>query len=384
MYSRSWQEGSNTMPNQMIVKAPRAQKKNKKGNASRSIAGPSRIIEMDAPVAKSYKIMTGRPSVKGSGQSVRVRHRELVVPTIAGTSSFAVANSLSLNPGLSGVFPWLSTIAANWEQFCFHGLKAEYIPIAPSSTQGDILLSPDYDASDPAPTTEQQAANNKDSVMDSCWKRLVLVFNKQSMMALGPRRFVRQSAVAGDIKTFDVGKLFVCSNNASGSPTFGKLFLEYDVEFFIPQSSPNTDTAPLSTSLFTRATNQSFTSGVAAPIQYATSNFDPLSIGPAAAGVFTPPAGCYKISTSVSAADNANEVFIAQLSLFKNGAALSNAVGMETISAGSADGAISCLSLEGILPMNGSDTFQVQCTLTGNAGALDIQAGLAQLVISLA
>jgi hypothetical protein len=59
------------------------------------------------------------------------------------------------------------------------------------------------------------------------------------MHALGPKKFVRDCVEAGDIKTFDVGQLHVAAVS-NGTPTVvGKLWLEYDIEFFVPQIEPS-------------------------------------------------------------------------------------------------------------------------------------------------
>ncbi len=386
MYSRHGQWGSNIMAmknknKQVSSKASGKKPMNMKKQKTK--VGPSRIIEGSAPAAKSYKIVTSQPQIVQSGKSMRIRHREMVLSSIQGQTTFTVNNVLSLNPGLPNVFPWLSATASNWEMYRFNSLKAEYIPIAPSNTQGDVLLAPDYDASDPTPVNEQQAANNADSVMDHCWEYLCLTLNRESMAALGPRKYVRQGLVAGDIKTFDVGKIFVCTNNASAATPFGKLFLEYDVEFFVPQSSPNTDTVPESASLYNQEVNQNIPSGTPTPINFSVVSFDTLGVGAPAGGVFHPPAGCFKISASATVYDGTGmEQLDVLLELWKNGAPLPIPVNAQFAMPGGAQ-TTGHLSLVGILPCNGSDTFQIEVTATAATGPVGVLAETGQLLIEL-
>jgi hypothetical protein len=340
-------------------------------------------------VAASYsnRTVSTQPKISsassgGSSRSTRVVHRELVNASIAGSTTFTVQQTLALNPGLAATFSWLSVQAANWEQYQVHRLEAVYIPIAPTSSQGDIMLSPDYDASDPVPTTEVQAGNNAGTVQDSCWANVRLRLDQKAMMGLGPRRFVRQSAVAGDVKTFDVGKLFVCTNNETGTSVIGKLWLEYDIEFFVPQNSPNTDTIPLSTSFYALHTTETFTSTVPKAVVFDSTKYDPLGIGAPVVGVFTPPAGSYRVETSVSFTDSASEAFTASLLFYKNGVAITDSDSQAGSGAGIGAGAGFQISNICVINCNGTDTFAIEATLTGAAGTLSAIAG--QLLVSLA
>jgi len=221
--------------------APQAASSSSSSQSSRSRVGKRQngLSVSSAPQSYSARVETLMPKITRTARSMRIAHRELVLSSVAGSTGFTVQNSLALNPGLTTTFPWLAPQAQQWEMYKVHRLRAEWIPIASTGTAGDVYLSPNYDASDPQPTTEVQAANNVNAVVDSVWKVLSCDLDPSSMMGLGPRKYVRPCAVAGDIKTFDIGKLFVCSNNEANTNTVGKLYLSYDFEFFTPQNDPS-------------------------------------------------------------------------------------------------------------------------------------------------
>ncbi len=339
---------------------------------------------MTAPSAVGSIVKSSMPKISRSARSCRIAHRELVVASIAGSTTFTVQNFLALNPGLAATFPWLAPQAQQWEQYRCLKLNAEYIPIAPTSTQGDIIISPNYDSSDPQPTTETQAGNSQDSVTLSCWSAVIVPLDPSAMMGLGPRRFVRPSAVAGDIKTFDVGTLAICSNNETGTSAIGKLYLDYDFEFFIPQNDPSTATLPLQTSLFAYASaNQTYTTSVAAVQNWNSKIYDPLGIGSGSSGTFTPPAGVYLVYANICANDNGNETFTFKAEIIKNGASLSQPlVSTVRMFAGSSPQLQNVVF--GIVPCNGTDTIAVNVTLTGAAGTLIVVGGNNQLLFRLA
>lgn len=368
------------------VKKPAQAGKKKKNRAKKPNGGGGQGFSLvQAPAVMSISSRTMEPKITRGAKSFRIAHRELVAASVAGSTTFTVQNFLKLNPGLAATFPWLAPQAAQWEQYRCNKLLACWVPIAPTSTQGDIILSPNYDASDPQPTTETQASNNYGAIINPCWQPACLQFDLSGMMGLGPRRFVRTCAVAGDVKTFDIGTLAVCSNNETGTTVIGKLFLEYDFEFFIPQNDPSPATSSLYTSFLTRAAAQTIPTGVVTAIDYDTTVFDPLGLGTDAAGVFTPPAGAYLIRANASCNDSGSEAFSASIELYKNGATMTPRV-LSTFNIPAPISSAQKFNLDiiGVIACNGTDTFAVYATLVGAAGTLTVIANSAQLVVSLA
>jgi len=343
----------------------------------------SRFQVTSVPSALSTRYETRPPVIRSSKNGTRIAHCEKVIVSIAGSTGFTVQSVLSLNPGLASVFPWLAPQAAKYQRYRCHKLTARYVPFSGTGTTGDLMLAPSYEASDPTPTTETQASDNVNSVEDSLWKTVECRMNPGALMGQGTYKFVRPCAVAGDIKTFDMGKLFVITNNAANTNPVGKLFLDYDFEFFQPQNLPDPSTTPQQTSFFQQNSSQTWTSTIPAPIHWDTVTFDALSIGIPASGVFTPPAGCYRVECQGSFSDTSAEAFEVQLELLKNGASFTKQIrsiqSFTTVASG-----VSSLSLIGVVPCNGTDTIQVEGTLVGVAGTLTSLSGGCQLQVSLA
>jgi hypothetical protein len=341
--------------------------------------------------AYSHKMVSKQPYITGTRNSKRVRHCEMVVPSVDGSTTFKVQNVLQLNPGLQ-TFPWLATESKNWTQYTVHKLEAKWVPIAPTSTQGDVIICPNYNAQRPAPTTEQQAANNKDAVTESVWKSFVVPLDPIGMMGLAPRRFIRTSQVSGDIKTYDVGKLFICTNNETGIAAVGKVFLEYDIEFFEPENEPDDSFYPQNTSMFTLESSQSFTSTFPQYIFYDTigpgaPQYDPLGWGLPLLGIWTPPAGAYRITAGSSFQDStvAADTFRSQLIFFRNGVAINNNYQQSYQSSQifTASSMINSLTLDCVVTLDGTDTFGVVAILNG-AGTMSALSSYSQICISLA
>lgn len=270
--------------------------------------GGNKQLALASGVAAAYgnRIVTMNPKISMSkgGRSTRIRHRELLDASIAGSTAFKVQKVVPLNPGLEETFAWLSPQALQWEQYIAHTIRLIYIPIAPTSTQGTISVSPSYDPSDPEPLNEQQLSNAVDTVETSVWQHCVIPLNPRSMMTPGPRKFVRGALVAGDIKTFDAGVVYIATNNCSGISPIGKLWIEYDFEFFVPQNSPNVGLSPSKVSYWLEDTDQSLANAVTTVIDWAPAleAHNPLGIVfDETDNSFVLPRGFYRISLQSNA-----------------------------------------------------------------------------------
>jgi hypothetical protein len=205
--------------------------------------GKSRAKPVQVGSAAAYATaQVGKaPAITQRKDSCRIHHRELLT-NIIGQEDFTVSNTFPLNPGLPSVFPWLSTQALGWEEYKFHKLDFKFYTRTGSSTPGSVLLIPDYDASDVRPYNEQIASSYADTAEDAPWKDIVCKLNPRRMNGVTSRKYVRSDSLSSgtDIKLYDVGTLFVGVVDAQApSVPWGKLWVEYDIEFFIPSSQPS-------------------------------------------------------------------------------------------------------------------------------------------------
>jgi hypothetical protein len=295
-----------------------------------------------------------------------------LVGSISGSVAFT-ARQYDINPGLPTSFPWLSTIAANWQQYRFHKLHYRFVTRTSTATVGSVILSPDYNPNEPAPTTEAQASNTQDAVEDTTWKDLVCKMDPSSMFPFGPRKQVRRTALNADLSVYDAGTMFVCTLEEVGTDAIGKLWVDYDVELFVPQNSPSGYTMPIGTSLFTNSSDETFTSTVAKDLTFGTVQYDPLGIGVDTAGVFTPPAGIWKVRVSFNFNDNTwAETRLCSLAIQRAGAALvggTRHVGFAATS-GACDESI---AHEVVAAFTGTQTCSANVTLTGATGPLVVR-----------
>lgn len=217
-----------------------------------------------ASVAAAYSTgqSTSAPLITASRDSCRIVHKELV-GSITGSASFTIAKILELNPGLAVTFPWLASQALAWETYRFNKLRFRYYTRTGSNVPGSVQLVPDYDPLDAAPATESIASAYEDVEEDAPWKDLICDLRPAAMFPMGPKKFTRTAALAAneDLKTYDVGKLFVTTTDGTAVP-WGKLWAEYDITFYTPQLPP----AGLGQPIFQHLTADAPTSAEILPI----------------------------------------------------------------------------------------------------------------------
>jgi len=339
-------------------------------------AGPAQTAPVSVSSVQAFPL-GGR-----NKRQFRFQNSELI-QSVNGSVAFT-ATKLQVNPGLAGTFPWLSAEAVKWEQYRFHFLRFRYVTRTATTTVGSVILSPDYNPRDVAPTTEVQATDTEDAVEDSAWKEICSILNNRSMFPVGDRKLIRTGNVAGDINLYDVANLYLCTVEQIDTTAIGKLWVDYDVEFFVPQNSPLDESGPSGIFLAGRATQQTLTTAVATVIDLDAPTFDPLNLGADAAGVFTLPKGTYEIEFQANVADGTNEIFQGAVSIQKNSAALTPPSIQSFLVAGTASGEFMNLHVKAIVTANGTDTFRVLMTLTGAAGTLSMTAATAYLTIKVA
>lgn len=191
------------------------------------------------PAAQGFKNQTKAPQVSNlqnsSDGSVLVRHREYL-KDIQGSALF-VNTSYWIQPAVPVLFPWLSSIAARYEQYQFRKLKFCYETEKPTSAGGSIMLAIDFDASDSAAQSKASLMSYHGAQRAPVWSSCTVICDSKNLLNFGPKRFTRLGSLAPhqDVKTYDLGTLQVATQGCLDSSVIGELYVEYEVELHTPQ-----------------------------------------------------------------------------------------------------------------------------------------------------
>jgi len=184
------------------------------------------------------------PTFLQSGNGVEISHREYLMD-INGSTGF-VLGSYPINPALSTSFPWLSSLAVNFEQYEFRGLVYEFRPSSgsaissTSSALGVVVFATDYNVLGPTFPNKQSMESYEFS--SSC-----VPFNSMiHPVECAPRSnainnyFTRDSAVpaGSDARLYDVGLFQYATQGMQSVYTVGELWVSYHIMLKKPRITP--------------------------------------------------------------------------------------------------------------------------------------------------
>jgi len=170
-----------------------------------------------------------------TSETVVLRHREYIGDV---NSSLGFVNKeYPINPGLSSTFPFLSSIAANFQEYNFKGLVFEFRSTsadALNSTNtalGTVAMVVQYRAGATSLTSKQQVLNemwSADSKPSESFFMPVECAPAECPMDI---QYVRSGSLssADDIKFYDLGKLCVATNGSQAVAVVGELWASYEV-----------------------------------------------------------------------------------------------------------------------------------------------------------
>jgi hypothetical protein len=235
--------------------------RNKKGNVAPK-ATPSnsmllKIASLEKALSKSrsrgassggydlsnHQISSG-PLGLSSASSSRVHKSHMIeedeyIADINGSVGFATTG-FPINPGQLSTFPWGNKIASLYEKYDYQFLefyyRREVSEFATNGQAGKIMLSCDYDASDPPPTSKQQVLDTEPHVDGMpCIQQLVLRVDCKEIRK-GPAKYVRPGTLPPntDIKTYDAGNLYVSTYGNTNTSTIGELRVRYKCLVSVP------------------------------------------------------------------------------------------------------------------------------------------------------
>jgi hypothetical protein len=189
------------------------------------------------PSAIGSVVKSGKPQTKSQANgNMTIKHREYIADINVEETGFDLQFQFGINPGNNALFPWLSTVAQRFEMYKFRSLRVIYEPQTSSTSVGTLMLAIDYDAKDAPPQDKTQMMSYKNSVRSPLWYSCT-----HQSAAADLHRLKTNYILAGasppdtDIKTYDIGNLYVAIQSNGSSVAAGELYVEYDVDLITPQ-----------------------------------------------------------------------------------------------------------------------------------------------------
>lgn len=203
----------------------------------------------DYSVKKNSLVMGAPPSVHNrtrAGGAVFISHKEYIADILSdATANTFKIQKFPIQPGNSLTFPWLSQVAANFQEYRFHGVVFHFRSMsadALNSTNtalGQVIMSTEYNSAAPdfasKPEMENAQYSNSIKPSDSCL-HLIECARASSVLS---NLYVRTDDVdtsSEDVRFYDLGNFFIASNGCQGtSVNLGELWVSYEVELLKPK-----------------------------------------------------------------------------------------------------------------------------------------------------
>lgn len=199
----------------------------------------------DYNVSSNSLIDQGAPMFKPSDRIMRIRHREF----ISDLKCSAIQGKFELtpykvNPSNPLLFPWLSTIAHNFQQYRFRGLIFTFESNSGNSvgstntSLGTVIMSTNYNIHAPRFTNKQQMETHEFTTSCKPSSNMMHPFECSPKEQVCQHYFIENRAVGQheDRKFYDVANFEVATVGMQGtSVNLGELWCSYDVELLKPR-----------------------------------------------------------------------------------------------------------------------------------------------------
>jgi hypothetical protein len=204
-----------------------AKRKQANKNGSQKVTTMAAPSTFTAPRAKNTPMRT--TNQKGS---IRFSGSERVLTLNVESQDWQNIASLELQPGLATTFPWLAVIANSFEKYKIHKLSAVYHNLVGTQTEGNVLMSFDYDVMDSPPASAELASQSTHWCDGAPWRSFELKIPTDNRTL-----FTRPATTEGDPKTYDMGRLDICTEGVTPRSSLGYIELKYDLTLF--EKQPN-------------------------------------------------------------------------------------------------------------------------------------------------
>ncbi|QMW68844.1 capsid protein [Crucivirus-384] len=218
----------------------------------------------------------GIPAFGNMAHGTRVRHREFITDITAVGGAAFTNTSFPLNPGLARTFPWLSSVAQQFDSYQIVGCVFQFVSTSSDITAGgalgSVILATDYDAKDAPYSSKLTMENSQYAVSTKPSCSTIHAIECDPEATAQSILYIRSGVPPSfsDVRLYDMGNFQLAT---VGLPTtsgnIGELWVSYDVILYKPQIGNLTG----STSMWTLPTV-----GLSGPNNYLTGSL--IEVGP--------------------------------------------------------------------------------------------------------
>lgn len=197
-----------------------------------------------------YGGMTGTqaPNIRNGsldGGTIIISHKEFLGNVVTSdTPGVFQVSTYRINPGDEETFPWLSQLARNFQQYrlrglCFHFKSMSGDAITGTNTAlGSVIMSTNYDATQPNPTTKTELENLEFAQSIKPSKNLTHFIECAKSQSPMSQLYINENPAnqEGDVRFYDFGKFHLATDGMQGTKVvIGELWVSYEIALYKPQ-----------------------------------------------------------------------------------------------------------------------------------------------------
>jgi len=192
------------------------------------------------------------PEFAGAGTggemgTIQITHREYVADVFGPDEAGTFQNlTYGINPALPGTFPWLSQVAANYEEYTIKQLIFTFRTTVSDFVQsngqvGTVIMATQYNANDAPFQSKQDMMEYAGAVSAKVSQQIQAGVECDPAQLSGSAGKYTRSGPAPpgeDIKTYDVGTLNIATSNTPSqfnNQAIGELWVSYTIELRKPK-----------------------------------------------------------------------------------------------------------------------------------------------------
>jgi len=177
------------------------------------------------------------PARFAASPDVIIAHREFV-GDVGGSQAFTV-NTFTLNPTNPALFPWLSGVAVNWDQYEWVGILLEYratssfATTAANTALGTVIMATDYNLSNAGFSSKVDMENYEGAVScppDQSFYHMVECARKETTIEV---MYTNQNG--NDQRFTSLGDFQIATTGMQGAYTIGELWVTYKIKLMKPK-----------------------------------------------------------------------------------------------------------------------------------------------------
>lgn len=175
-----------------------------------------------------------------------VRHREYLDDIVATTAFTNIA--YNINPGIAFNFPWLASIAAQFEEYVIRGMVFEYktmssdVILSSNTTTalGTVIMATQYNSINPTFPDKKTMENYEFACSSKPSLSFIHPIECKPGLVSNPHLYIRTGVqpTGSDLRLYDLGIFQIATQGMQNNGgVIGELWCSYEIELFKPKVS---------------------------------------------------------------------------------------------------------------------------------------------------